>query len=177
MGLDLEHTVTLGSSRSPLDLFFHGAAGSPLEIGTGLCAPGSCAWPFDVYALPRGLPWVETAYLPGLLAELPAVLDTAPSDTLIMSLDVEPAESLYATAVFVVPDSRGYRLGAGGYVVTAFGGDSPTASCWWARGCAATPRREPCSSTRPRTSNSRATPRSRTRSRPPPGASWLVVEK
>lgn len=112
-GVDLEHTVTLGSSGSLLDFFFYGAAGSPLEIGTGLCAPGSCGWPFDVYALPRGLPWVETAYLPGLLAELPAVLDTAPSDTLIMSLDVEPAESLYATAVFIVPDSRGYRLTSG----------------------------------------------------------------
>ena len=108
--VDVTHTDIYATNASFTAYTVDSMTGSPLELGTGLCSATTCAWFFDVFTQPAGVARVGAAYKANILANLPFVLDTATSDTVITSFDLEPAESLFAIAQLATSQRGGYHL-------------------------------------------------------------------
>jgi len=89
---------------------FDSAAGSPLNLGNGTCSATDCAWFLFVFALPTDLARIATAYRAGVMSELPRFATTGPTDTVITSLDLEPAVGVFALSEFATSRSGGYHL-------------------------------------------------------------------
>lgn len=95
-----------------LQLFFDSAAGTPFELGPGTCSAIDCAWQFDVFALPENVAPVSAMYTAAALANLPVYLDTAATDTIIQTLDLEPGPGLVGVARLITSRAGGYHLAA-----------------------------------------------------------------
>lgn len=80
---------------------FPNSFGTPLTLGTsGVCYPGAnCYWKYVVYNLPTNLTGLAMHYSSGAYSSLNADLQSiASSNGVIISLDIEPANGLYAAA-------------------------------------------------------------------------------
>ncbi|HTD60916.1 MAG TPA: hypothetical protein VK679_09710 [Gemmatimonadaceae bacterium] len=94
----LSDTIELEGSDVDVGLgqSFANAAGTPLEIGSaGNCVvsvPFDCAWLFTVFALPAKTTGLTTFYDGISLANFASIVDTtSATDTVITSLDIQPA--------------------------------------------------------------------------------------
>ncbi len=98
-----------------LGQWFTNQSGTPLQIGTGLCGAQlyiGCAWFFITYPLPATDTGLTTYYQGGYWQNLTSVFDTTrATDTVIMSLDLEPQDSTFAVAEYVASAESGYLLG------------------------------------------------------------------
>jgi hypothetical protein len=93
-----------------LNAFFDSAGGTPLELGPGNCSATSCAWFVEAWGLSSDLARLDYIYGAGLLSQLPALLDSTASDTIIASLDLERGPGLYAVSRVVTSQAGGYHL-------------------------------------------------------------------
>lgn len=107
---DLVHENILATTGSALWITRDSVAGTPLELGTELCSATTCAWFFDWFALPASVVRVGAAYKASILANLPLFLDTASTDTVITSLDLEPAVGVFAVSETATSQAGGYHL-------------------------------------------------------------------
>jgi hypothetical protein len=78
-----------------------GDYGSPLQLSPlGKCGAGgdpqNCAWFFSLFASPES--GLTTSYQAGLLSNFQNDLGAVPADTVITSMDLEPANNAYATS-------------------------------------------------------------------------------
>jgi Mor family transcriptional regulator len=94
---------------------FANASGTPLSIGTGICSPNQagfdCFWFFESFYLPPADTGLYTTYRSDFLSSLPTYLDTtAATDTVITSLDLEPADSIFALAEYSTTQTASYTL-------------------------------------------------------------------
>ena len=103
------HADILGSAATLNILTQSNASGTPLELGPGVCSATQCAWFFDLFAIPRSVTGLVAIYRSDLLANLPTLVDTSATDTVITSLDVEPPDSVFAVSKYVTDTVGGYR--------------------------------------------------------------------
>jgi hypothetical protein len=133
-----------GGVGSCLIAFFPNETGTPLELSTGSCDPaaiGDCGWQFETFPAPSGVGGLSIGYRPDVLTQLASDLDSAVTDTVIISLDLEPANAVFAVAEYVTTLQGGYtrahhvvapsglqaaasQAGAQGRVITAVSFDS-----------------------------------------------------
>jgi hypothetical protein len=105
------HTDILASSSgAALWQQFDSAAGSPLALGSGICSVTDCAWFLYVFALPKDVARLATVYRASFIADLPRFTNPAVPDTVITSLDFQPAVGLFALSEFATSRSGGYHL-------------------------------------------------------------------
>jgi hypothetical protein len=108
--VDLAHTNITANAKSALSIAVDSAAGTPLQIGAGTCSSQECSWFFDTFALPGDIARLGTAYRASVLANLQFLLDTVSTDTVIPSLDLQPAVGVFALSEFSTSRAGGYHL-------------------------------------------------------------------
>jgi uncharacterized protein (DUF2141 family) len=89
-------------------------SGTPLSIGPGICVLGAfptCSWAFETFFMPPADTGLYTNYRDDFLSSLPTYLDTtSATDTVITSLDVEPANGLFGVAEYATTQPGSYVL-------------------------------------------------------------------
>lgn len=90
--------------------------GTPLELAFDNCNPGTvspyaCAWAYSVTRLPSGQSGLAVSYQGGFYSNLASDLASiSTSNTVITSLDLQPANGAYAAAWISAADEGGYDL-------------------------------------------------------------------
>lgn len=90
---------------------FDSAAGTPVSLGSGLCGTTDCSWTLATFALPSNVARLATVYRVGVSADLSRYTSGPATDTVITSLDLEPAAGVFALSEFAMSGSGAYALG------------------------------------------------------------------
>lgn len=96
-------------------LGFPNQSGSPLAIGPGVCVPSQpgygCGWFLVTYPLPPTDTGLVTWYIADYWSRIGSYFaTTSPNDTVVTSLDFEPANSIFAYSAYVTSAAGGYTL-------------------------------------------------------------------
>ncbi len=106
--------VSGGASINYTSGSYNPAVGDPLGMGSSVdCGDGECAWPFGYQFLPPPMTGLAMYYQPGEYSSFESDLQSyAAANVVITSLDLEPAESVYAVSWVQTSQTGGfdYRL-------------------------------------------------------------------
>ncbi|MHB1699548.1 MAG: immunoglobulin domain-containing family protein [Acidobacteriaceae bacterium] len=88
----------------PFPMGYANSVGSPLRIGGGICpATGlQCGWPYVTVPVPAGMS-LSVSYVPDLLENMAADIKSLNANTVVTSLDIEPANNEYAMSLLQGP--------------------------------------------------------------------------
>jgi hypothetical protein len=106
--------VSGGASINYTSGSYNPAVGDPLGMGSSVdCGGGECTWPYGYQFLPTPMTGLAMYYQPGEYSSFKSDLQSyAATNVVITSLDLEPAESVYAVSWVQTSQTGGfdYRL-------------------------------------------------------------------
>lgn len=95
---------------------YSGMVGSPLSLGSGICVSGvryDCAWRYFAFDVPPSVTGLTVTYSAGILTNFDsdiASMSASISNRVITSLDIEPANNIYAASWLTTTQTDGFSL-------------------------------------------------------------------